>query len=460
MNKMPKRFGYVLWLIIVSLFFSPMVSAETFSLEQAIDKALATDPRISEKRAFVRHAKALLAQAEGSGSVFVKANSFVGISPGLNDGLFGEDACGNNKECVSRNDRFTLSEGLSPWFYLEFGIIKPLMTFGKIENFSQAARHNIEVKEQEVRLQRGSTIYDVKRAYFGHLTAKNSRLFLQDVKKRIDNAKENIEAQLDEDEGKATQSDLYALQSASALARSYVVRAGALEQIAIDGLKVLTGIKLTDELFLADKRVVPGELPEKDLLALQDQALLDRPEMTQLTQGLKARRALVKAKQSMKKPNMYAGILASLSYSPLRDTIDNPHIADPFNDRGITPVVGMQWEWAGGVQNAQVSQARAELEALLEKGNFAQRGIPYQVSESFRQVQALNEALIEMKKSSKSARKWMVASYSDFQAGIEEVDKLVTAFTAYVTTYTDYLRLVYDYNMQLAQLELVTGAYQ
>lgn len=448
-----------LWPIFFSLLFSATVNAETFTLTQAIDIALVTDPRISEKQAFVRHAKALLAEAKGSSAVFVSANSFVGLSPGLNGGLFAEP-CGNNNECVSRDDRFKLEEGISPWFYLQYGIIKPLNTFGKIENFSKAAEHNIKVKEQNVRLQRGATIYDVKRAYYGHLTARDTRLFLEDVKKRIDNAKDDVQVLLDEDEGKATQSDLYALQSASGLAQSYVIRATALEQVAIDGLKVLTGIKLADALELADKGIKPVELPKASLLEMQKQAMDERPEMVQLMNGLKASRALVKAKKSMKKPNVYAGVIGSFSYSPLRDRVDNPHIADPFNDMGTTPVIGVQWEWAGAVQTARAQQAKAELDALLEKNSFAQKGIPYQVSENFQQVQALHDALGQLRKSAKAARKWMISSYTDFQAGIEPVDKLVTAFTAYVTTYTDYLQMVYDYNLQVAQLEQVSGAYQ
>lgn len=459
-NRANKQLPVFILILFLLLGFTPAINAETFSLDQAIDRALSSDPRINEKQAFVRHARALLAEAEGNGAIFISANSFVGFSPGLSGGLFGDESCGNSKECVSRDDRFDLNEGLSPWFYLEYGVIKPLSTFGKIENFALAARHNIQVKTQDVRLQRGSTIYDVKRAYFGHLTAKNSRLFLQDVKKRIDNAKAEIETLLDEGEGEATPADLYALQSASALARSYVIRAEALERVALDGLKVLMGVNLSDDISLADTSVKPVSLPVLNLVDLQAKAMIERPEMTQLTEGLDARRALVKAKKAMKKPNLYAGVIGSLSYSPLRDRVDNPHIADPFNDMGTTPVVGMQWQWAGAVQGAHVQQATAELEALVEKGNFAQRGIPYQVAESFSQVHAMHEALLEMRKSSKAARKWMVSSYADFQAGVEEVDKLVTAFTAYVTTYTDYLQLVYAYNMQVANLDQVTGAYQ
>jgi len=448
-----------LFFIFVAYLCVGAANALEVTLAQAIEKALVADPRISEQQAMVQYAMALKDEADGSGGFVVSANTFLGLSPGLNGGLFDAE-CGNGVNCESRDDRFDLAEGLSPWYYLQYSLIKPLKTFGKIENFAKAAKHNILVKEQDVRLQRGNTIYDVKRAYYGYLTAHNSNLFLADIQKRVDGAIETIQAWLDEDEGKASQSDLYALQSASALAQSYVVRAEALEVVAMDGLKVLIGIPLSSELTLADTRVIPLEPPELDLAQLQSNAMKMRPEISQLSNGLAARRALVKAKQSMKKPNVFAGIAGMFSYSPLRDRVDNPHITDPFNDAGVTPIVGVQWEWADGVQSAQVKQAQAELSALVEKNKFAQMGIPYQVSESYAQVQAYYDSTNSLKKSAKAARKWMISSYTDFEAGIEPVDKMVTAFQGYVLSYTDYLTTVYDYNMHVANLERMTGDYQ
>ena len=442
----------------LTVFASASVAAP-MSLEQVIEKALNSDPRIGEQRAMVKHAQAQLSEAENSGDFTVSVNTFLGISPGLNGGLFFEDDC-SGTGCVSRNDRFDLAEGLSPWYYIQYSLIKPLKTFGKIENFAIAAKHNIKVKEQNVRLQRGVTTFDVKKAYYGYLTAHNTNLFLADIQKRIDGAIETIQNWLDEDEGKASQSDLYALQSASALAESYVVKAAALETVALEGLKVLMGMPLSEPLELADERVIPLELPEKELLAMQTDAMKKRPEALQLDQGLKARRALVKAKRAMKKPNVYAGIAGMFSYSPYRDRVDNPHITDPFNDAGVTPIVGVQWEWAGGVQEARAQQAQAELDALLEKNAFARRGIPYQVSESYSQVQAYYDSTNSLKKSAKAARKWMIASYTDFEAGIEPVDKMVSAFQGYVLSYTQYLTTVYDYNMHVANLEKMTGSYQ
>ncbi len=445
------------------LFLMTMFSIEAFAkpmtLGEVLERALSSDPRIGERSAMVRHAQAQLAEAENSNGLKISANTFLGISPGLNGGLFVEGGCADGT-CVSRKDRFDLAEGLSPWYYIQYSFIKPVKTFGKIENFSLAAKHNIKVKEQDVRLQRGKTAFDVKKAYYGYLTAHNTRLFLADVQKRIDGSTETIEIWLEEDEGKASRSDLYALQYAGSFAESYVVRAQALETVALEGLKVLMGMPLTEPLELADSRVIPLDLPKGELTAMQDGALKQRPEALQLDQGLKARRALVKAKRAMKRPNLYAGVAGMFSYSPNRDRIDNPHITDPFNDAGITPIVGIQWEWAGGVQEARAKQAQAELEALMEKNAFAQRGIPYQVSEAYSQVQAYHDSTRSLKKSAKSARKWMISSYTDFEAGIEPVDKLVSAFQGYVLSYTQYLTTLYDYNMHVANLERMTGSYQ
>jgi len=447
-------------LFALFFFFIHAEAAERLSLDDVIERALNYDPRISELEAFVGHAQALLEEAEGSDDIMISANAFVGLSPALDgDGLFKED-CGDGNICKSRRDRYNLDDGFSPWFNLQFGIIKPLKTFGKLENYAIAAKQNIRLKEQDVRLQRGSTILDVKKAYYGYLTAKNTGLFLADIKKRIDSSAEMVELWLDEGEGEASQSDLFALQSASALADSYLAKVGALETIAIEGLKVLTGIDPGVEVELAEKSLRPIDLPELELGELQNQALLERPEIKQLNHGLKASRALVKAKKAMQKPNIYAGVVGMIAYSPLRDRVDNPYIYDPFNDIGSTPIIGVQWDWAGGVQSAKAKQAQAELNALVEKNTFARRGIPYQVAEAYTQAHAHYQALISLKKSAKAARKWMISSYTDFEAGLQPVDKMVGAFQAYVLSYTDYLQTVFDYNMQVAQLEQVTGAYQ
>ena len=425
-------------------------------LDQAVARALDHDPRIEEVDHLVDAARALVDEAQGHKGWSVDSNAFLGLAPSVSGGLFQSGSCSAGN-CQLRSDAFNIS-GLSPWVNITLSVIKPLYTFGKVENYTDAARANIVIKQGDVRLRRGETILDVKRAYYGYLAARDSRLLLEDVKRRVDGSVDMVQRWLDEGNNNVRQSDLFALQAGSGLIGRYVAEATATEQVALDGLKVLTGAGLGSDLTVADKASAPVPLPAMDLAALEQQALVHRPEMAQVEAGLRARRALVEANKSNAWPNLYAGAVGVLSYSPNRDRLDNPYIYDPFNTFAITPVIGLKWDWTSGVQSAQVAKAEAELNALISKSAVARQGIPFQVAEQFHRVQAGHEAVTELAKASRAARRWMIASFADFEAGVQTGDKVVTAFQGYVLAHSDYLKTVFEYNMHVAQLLNVTGA--
>ena len=83
-----------------------------------------------------------------------------------------------------------------------------------------------------------------------------------------------------------------------------------------------------------------------------------------------------------------------------------------------------------------------------------------QVAEQFHQVKAKYAAMMSMKDSAQFARRWMIASYTDFEAGLEEADKILTAMQAYVLAYADYLQVTNDYNNHVYKLKSVSGDYQ
>ena len=247
------------------------------------------------------------------------------------------------------------------------------------------------------------------------------------------------------------------MQAGQGLIANYLHQAEGVEAVALAGLRLLTGIKKDEPIEVAERRLEPLPVPDQSLEDLQALALKLRPEMQQLKAGLKARRSLVAAKQAEKMPNVYAGIAGMAAYSPGRERLDNPYISDPFNDYGATPLVGIKWQWDSGAQQARVVQAKAELDALVEKSSFARNGIPFEVAEQYHQVMAYAEAVDKLKDASRSARRWMVSSYADFEAGIEDAENALTAFQGYVYTYSEYLKTVNDYNMHVVRLHYVTG---
>lgn len=434
--------------------------AQTLDLEQAIEMALNADPRISEKEHLARAAQALVDEAEGADGLIFDVNTFIGLAPEQTGGFFtnGTNTC-TALPCSVRDDGTDFDE-VSLWANLRFAIIKPLYTFGKIEHYSEAARGNLQLKREEIRIQRVTTRMQVTKAYYGYLAARDTRRLLENERERAAKALTLVETWLAEGRAGAKQSETYALRTGIAVLNTFLAKAAAVEKIALDGLKVLTGIGLGGELRVADNALRPVEAPRESLEDLQAQALAERPEIAQLEAGLEARRSLVAARKADQKPNLYAGVIGSVAAAPDRTRLDHPFISDPFNHAAATPVIGLQWSWDSGRQPAQAARAQAELDALIELSSFARLGIPFEVAEKVHQLGALQTAVRELEQGSRNGRRWMIASYADFEAGVEESSRVIEAFRTYVLTHSEYLQAVNDYNMKVSELRQVTGAFR
>jgi outer membrane protein TolC len=439
------------------LWLAPPGQADTINLQQAVEMSLAADPRIKEREQVVEAARSLLREVQGNKGWRVGINAFVGLAPQVEGGFYegGAESC-TAFPCTPRSDANAWN-GLSDWSHLGFALIKPLYTFGKVENYGDAAQGNIDIKRGELKQTRTDIVYDTKRAYYGYLAARDIRLYLDDILARLRKELASVEKSLADDTGTARQSDLYALQTAQGLLTRYANQARALETISLDGLKVLTGIGLAGNLSVSDARLEPVPFPQTELAEFQARALQSRPEMEQLEAGLRARRALVAAKKADRLPDVYAGVIGEFNYASRRDSLDNPYANDFFNSGGLTPVVGVKWENAFEVSSARVDQAQAELEALNHKKAFALEGVPFEVNEAYAHAQSNYASQRELGVSATAARRWVVASLADFSAGLESADKMVEALKNYVLTQTEYVRAINDYNMNVAQLARLTG---
>jgi outer membrane protein len=427
--------------------------ADTITLPQAIEMSLTADPRIKEREQLIESARGLLQEAQANQGWRVNVNAFVGVAPEVKGGFYQNGATSGTTPRADGNN----IHGLSDWTHLEFSLIKPLYTFGKIERYGEAAQANIDLKRGDLKQTRADTVYDTKRAYYGYLTARDVRVFLEDMQSRLAQTITTTERELKDESGQSRQSDLYALQTARGLIAKYVYQARALEKISLDGLRIVTGLGLNADLKVADERIEPVAFPQRELAELQARALTDRPEMQQLEAGLRSRRALVAAKKADRMPDIYAGVVGAFNYASNRDRLDNPHITDNFNGGGLTPVIGVKWDTTFGVADAKVNQAQAELEALNHKKAFALAGIPYEISEAYANAQANFESQKALAESTAAARRWMVASLADFSAGLEKGDKVADAVKNYTLANTEYLRTINDYNMNVAQLARLSG---
>jgi len=428
------------------------------TLAEATEMALSSDPRIDEQKANVARAQALIERVEGEGGPRVSANLYAGLAPKASDGIF---ANGSNRcpagGCELRDDGMDLDEGVTVTTGLTATLIQPLYTFGKLENYRKAASRNRDVSAAEVSIARGETWLTVRRAWWGYLTARDTRQMLKGVRRQVvrtrDRMREKAEA------GEAPMSDLYALETGVGTLDRYIAQASSVEAIALDGLKTIIGVPLDEDLEVAQRRIEQVDGPTAGLDALAGEALANRPEMFMAETGQEAVRHLIAARKSDKYPNLYAGIVAGGAYTPGRERLDNPYIHQPLNNVFATPVIGLQWEFNPGLVRAGVSEAEARMQEVAAKARLARQGIPFQVAEAYHQAIGLDSQIDALERARNNSRRWMVSSFMDFQAGLIDGGKLADAVRANTEAQADYYRAINDFNMSVAQLAVATGDY-
>ncbi len=457
-----ERGGALVAMAVLVVLTSPVRAEvapnEPITLEQATEMALHADPRIEEQRANVARAQALIERVKGEGGPRVSANLFMGLAPKAEDGIFtnGTNTCPDSG-CTLRDDGNSLDEGLTVTTGLTASIIQPLYTFGKLENYGDAARLNRDVKASEVALARGETWLTVRRAYWGYLAARDTRRMLEGVQRQVNRARDDMREEADA--GEISMSQLYALESGVAQLERYLAEANSVEAIAIDGLKTVIGVPIDASIEVADSRIQPVTLPDGELAELAEHALAQRPEMAMAENGQAAMRNYVAARKSERYPNLYAGVVAGATYTPGRDRLNNPYINQPLNQAYAAPVIGLQWDFNPGVLRANVSDAEAQLQGVVAKAKFARQGIPFQVAEAYHRSHGLNQQIQALASAKDNTRKWMVSTFMDYQAGLLGGEELVEAVKANTEAQAEYFRTVNDYNMSVAKLAIATGDY-
>lgn len=442
-------------LILSSIGFGASVQAAPLTLERAIDMASKHDYRSIEKRHLADVAAGLVQEADGADGWLLDMTTALALTTEVEGGFF-EDGCNPNCDNNSvRSDLYDV-DGVTPFIALKATLIKPLYTFGKIENYKAAAEQLHVARLEDVTIQQNQTGLDVVKAWYGNLAALNGIALLEEANDRLSAAEAIAEELLDADDSDMSEGDLYTLKAGKGLIQKFLAQTQGLQKTAQAGLALLTGQDAAN-IELASQRLRPLALPAESLKTMQQQALDQRPEMRQLAAGLKARRSLVKAKQAEGRPNIFAGVAGSVAYAPGRDQIDNPHIYDPFNHYAASPLVGLQWTWQGSRTAGQISQAESELRALEAKGQLANAGIPFQVAEGWYKVEAGYNAYQALNSAARDARRAMLSAYLDFEAGTGEPAKALEALKTYVLTYADYLLTVNSYNNDVINLRRLRG---
>jgi len=86
-------------------------------------------------------------------------------------------------------------------------------------------------------------------------------------------------------------------------------------------------------------------------------------------------------------------------------------------------------------------------------------GIPIQVTKAYEELVEARKNIKSLEDAYKNARKWMVATSSNFDMGVGDIKDLSDSFIAYGRMKADYYRSIYNEKIGWANLVQATGEY-
>jgi outer membrane protein len=348
--------------------------------------------------------------------------------------------------------------GVAIFGRMDFSVVQPLYTFGKIAYREEAAARNIKVKEAGVDSKKGEVIYQVSQAYYGLILAEQGKEAVKDARTYLSDTRERITRMLNINSPNVKESDRYRLASYEGALDKFAAQADEGSKVAYKALMALTN---SQQDFRVPQDLPSPSAPPATLDYYVRQAVELRPEFTQLKEGLVARQLLVDAAKADRYPSFFLAVVGQLAGAgPGRRYNPDPYVVDYFNDNGALPFVGARWHFDFGIMKAKIGQAQAELNQLKYTERTALMGIPVEVAQDYGKVQESYKGSVGMEKAYVNARRWLVTSFSNFDMGLGKMDDIFQAFERYGSFRGDYLQALYDYNLAVAKLDKDTGAYR
>jgi outer membrane protein TolC len=349
--------------------------------------------------------------------------------------------------------------GVNIFGHLDFSVIQPLYTFGKIAFREEAAAHNVKVKEEAVAAQQGEIVVQVSQAYYGLILATQGKEAVKEARSYLSDTRQRVDRLIAMNSPNAKETDRYRLAAYEGALEKSSAEAEEGSRTAYRALKALIGYGEGQDFKVAQDLPAPSA-PAGSLDTYIQTSLDMRPEFKELKEGLAARQLLVDAAKADRMPSLFFAVVGQLAGAPGRRYNPDPYINDYFNDNGALPMVGAKWHFDFGILKAKIGQAQAELQQLQEEQRVALMGIPVEVAKSYGEVRQYYHSSVGLEKAYVNSRRWLVTSLNNFDMGLGKMDDIFLAFERYGVFRGDYLMALYQYNLSVAQLDKATGAYR
>lgn len=432
---------------VLLLFFAlPLFSAEIrLDCLGFVTEGLRQDPMLAETRFSTEIKKNKISEIEASVLLSkFEVDMLVGPAPGL------KETVDNWGDTVDTWD-FTQ---MGPFFGTEVRVIQPL-NYGQYISGKRAAEADLRQQEMNVIDKENKKNVELQSYYFNYLLALEMKRLVQDAKRQMDKAYDQLEEALDEDKPGVSQMDLLQLKSNMYTIDEGVIDADmALRQLQLAmrfslGLKEEDFFLPHDSLLTVRQEVIPT-LEEARRIALQV-----HPELRRLNAGLEARSYQVELAEAKLGPEFF--LMGEFSYAKSwagnRQAIQkNAFSQDAVNHISGSLGFGIRYRLNFWKSWESVKIARTEYRSLRLTEKYAADGILLRLEEQYLKTEAQLKKVESLRTSLRASESILTGAAIQYDLDPSQTGPLVSAYRQNIGLKKDYYYAVCKYNIAVAEL--------
>jgi outer membrane protein TolC len=323
----------------------------------------------------------------------------------------------------------------------------PLYTGGRLKSSYKQAKYNLESTKEGMRQSKHLTVFNTKRAFYGHLLAKE---FVSVAEEAVRVAEENLEnVRTMYEVGMASKMDLLRSEVRLTNMQPEVIAAKNNLRISELNLKTVLGMDLSQPVQIEGNLSYEPFAP--DLEECIATALANRPEIRQFD----FQRKMAGENLKLSRAGYFPSLAVSGSYSFWADKFD--FRKDTWSSFYAINLVLNIPIFNGFKESAQIAQSKAMIREIELNQKALQDAVELEVRQAVLMLKEAKETLLSQEKNTEQARESLRITQLNFSEGMATTLDVISAEAAYNQARVNYSQALYNYVVAVADLDRAMG---
>jgi outer membrane protein TolC len=323
----------------------------------------------------------------------------------------------------------------------------PLYTGGRLTSGFKQAKYNLESSKEAVRQSKHLTVFNTKRAFYGHLLAKEFVLVAEEAVRVAEENLENVKNMYEV--GMASKMDLLRSEVRLTNMQPEIIAAKNSLRISELNLKIVLGMDLSQSVQI--EGALSYEPFETDLEACIATALAHRPEIKQSD----FQRKMAGESLKLSRAGYLPTVALSGNYSFWADKLN--FRKDTWSSFYVVNLVFNIPIFNGLKESAQIAQSKAMIREIELNQKALQDAVELEVRQAVLLLKEAKEILLSQEKNSEQAKESLRITQLNFSEGMATTLDVISAEAAYSQAQVNYSRALYNYVVAVADLDRAMG---